>query len=107
MSTHLSQFNSIFSQLVVLTFVIDDEFKASSISLCHGQLGHMSQTGMKVLSFLGYKPRLRYANFEHCDNCVYGKPAQTSHKRSLLLGLKALQVSLTKVENKFILFNVF
>ena len=33
MSTHLSEFNSIFSQLVALQFIIDDEFKATFL-LC-------------------------------------------------------------------------
>ena len=33
MSTHLSEFNSIFSQLVALKFIIDDEFKATFL-LC-------------------------------------------------------------------------
>ena len=33
MSNHLSEFNSIFSQLVALNFIIDDEFKATFL-LC-------------------------------------------------------------------------
>ena len=35
-------------------------------------IGYMSQTGMEVLSQLGYLLCLCYAEFAHCDHCVYG-----------------------------------
>ena len=63
-----------------------------SVSLWHGRLGHMSETGMKVLSRLGYLPCLRYADFEHCDHCIYGKHVQTSHKKSLSLKSSPLEL---------------
>ena len=56
-----------------------------SVSLWHGQLGHMSETCMKVLSRLGYLSCLHYTDFEHCDHCIYGKHVETSHKKSLSL----------------------
>ena len=63
-----------------------------SVSLWHGRLGHMSETGMKVLSRLGYLPCLRYADFEYCDHCIYGKHVQTSHKKSLSLKSSPLEL---------------
>ena len=56
-----------------------------SVSLWHGRLGHMSKRGMETLSRCGYLPYLRYADFSHCEHCIYGKHTQTPHKRSLSL----------------------
>ena len=47
---------------------------------------------MKVLSRLGYLPCLCYADFEHCDHCIYGKHVETSHKKSLSLKSSPLEL---------------
>ena len=60
-----------------------------TVSLWHGWLGHMSQIEMKALLCLGYLLCLSYADFDHC---VYGKHAQTSRKKSLLLKSSPLEL---------------
>ena len=50
-----------------------------SVSLRHCRLGHMSQSGIKVLSCFGYVLGFNFSNF--CEHCLYGKQTQSPHKR--------------------------
>ncbi|MCO5555187.1 hypothetical protein L7F22_008730 [Adiantum nelumboides] len=47
---------------------------------------------METLSRCGYLPCLRYADFSHCEHCIYGKHTQTPHKRSLSLKSDSLDL---------------
>ena len=44
-----------------------------NLSLWHCRLGHMSISGMKVLSCLGYVLGFNYSNMSICEHCLYGK----------------------------------
>ena len=43
------------------------------VSLLHRQLGHMSQSGMKILSHFGYVRGFNFSDFSICEHCLYGK----------------------------------
>ena len=51
-----------------------------STSLWHHRLGHLSQSGMKILSCFGYVPGFNFSDFSICEHC-YGKQTQSPHKR--------------------------
>ena len=52
-----------------------------STSLWHRRLGHLSQSGMKILSRFGYVPGFNFSDFSVCEHCLYGKQTQSPHKR--------------------------
>ena len=52
-----------------------------SVSLWHRRLGHLSQSGMKILSRFGYVPGFNFSDFSICEHCLYGKQTQSPHKR--------------------------
>ena len=57
--------------------------KQPSVSLWHCRLGHMSESGMKTLSHLGYVLGFNFLDMSFCEHCLYGKQTMSPHKRSL------------------------
>ena len=55
--------------------------KQPSVSLWHCWLGHMSQSGVRVLSPFGYVPGFNFLDFSIWEHCLYGKQTQSPHKR--------------------------
>ena len=53
-----------------------------NLSLWHRRLGHMSISGMKVLSRLGYVPGFNYSDMSICEHCLYGKHTLSPHRGS-------------------------
>ena len=44
-----------------------------SVSLWHRRLGHMSISGMKQLSSLGYVPGFSFSDMSVCEHCLVNK----------------------------------
>ena len=59
--------------------------KEPSLSLWHRRLGHMSSSGMKVLSCFGYVLGFNFFDFSFCEHCLYGKQTESPHKRDSLV----------------------
>ena len=63
-----------------------------SVPLWHCQLGHMSPSGMKVLSCYGYLPGFNFFDLFVCEHYLYGKQTQSPHKRGSLRKSEPLQL---------------
>ena len=66
--------------------------KQPSVSLWHRRLGHMSESGMKILSRLGYVPGFNFSDMSVCEHCLYGKQTMSPHKRGSLRKAEPLQL---------------
>ena len=56
--------------------------KQPSFSLWHHWLGHMSQSGMEILSHFGYVSGFNFSYFSICEHCLYGKQTLSPNKGS-------------------------